>query len=373
MYDLTQLEQAGFEFTPLEKLVFNNPSFQFLCKRGWPIKWGQFTTGLVAKRGRDCYENEAISFKPTDQEKFTPHRAGTFFDEVSPHLRSVSILAAKMARDASENEFDRGLMQDLSLWLDGMETYPHQPFRWVRFERDHTYKMKQEARVAEVVVLSQGNANIVVLLLGKLAQGERQGIHDAVKTDCLKRGIFSEGDDHRPQYYHLPRPGCMLCNEPQGKSGGRHCDGFGSIVLVDCGDVPTIVKGIPADVRGIVKPVRFQVPKSTFSDRFQAWVGKDLFPQFAVFSLKMLSEEERKRFRSELEMALRREQGEQARSGHKFYSNCRVIVPNGRQKLNALLLAGTVATWSSWHDLLNGNEFWGKLLEEKKVRVDLVG
>ncbi|OGY49486.1 MAG: hypothetical protein A2663_03425 [Candidatus Buchananbacteria bacterium RIFCSPHIGHO2_01_FULL_46_12] len=372
MYDLTQLEQAGYQFTPLEKLVFENPSFQFLYQKGWPIKWGSLTTGLVAHIENDYYQREVISFKPIDRGKLTPHGAGTFSDEVSTHIRSVSILSAKVARDTTENELDLGLVQDFSLWLDGAKTYPYNPFRWIRFEHDHEYKLKQEASVAEVTALSQGFANVVVLLLNKLAQSQRQIVRDAIETDCVKRRIFGEGDVQL-RYHYLPFPECMLCDGPAGRSVGRHCDDPSSIVLIDCGDVPTIVKGIPADVRRIIKPIRFKVPKSTFSDRFKPCVGSGFFPQLAVFSLGMLSEEERQRFKTELETSLQREQGEWAGSKHKLYGECRVIAPSGRQKLNALLLAGTIATWSTWSSLLKRNELWYKLLGEKKVRVDLIG
>lgn len=293
-------------------------------------------------------------------------------DEISAHIRSISILSAKVARDASNNELDQGLVQDLCLWFDGMiETYPYKPFRWIRFERKHADEIKQRARKAEVAVLSQGDANVVVLLLDMLAIEQRQRILDAVKADCIKREIFGDGDEHiKSRYYHLPWPKCMLCNEPEGRTGGRHCDKFSSIILVDCGDVPTIVKSIPSDVRRIVKSVRFKVPKNTFSDRFRGFVGTDFFPQFAVFSLSLLSEEERQKFRSELKESLRKKQTE--RYGQGLYDRDKIIAPAGRQKLNALLLAGPTATWSQWNYILDRNQFWHELLGSKKIRVDLI-
>jgi len=373
MYDLTQLEGAGFNFTELEKMVFNNPSFQFLHGKGWPIRWGSLATGLTAKVSTDYYQNEVISFKSVDGEKLTPHGAGIFFDEIATHIRSVSVLVAKVARDASNNELDQRFVQDLSFWFDGLITYPGRPFRWAEFERKHAEKMKREAREAEVAVLSQGYASVVILLVDMLVGEHRENIFKAVKADCIKRKIFEDEDEHRnDRYYHLPWSKCMLCNEPPGRIGGRHCDNFNSIALVDCGDVPTIIKSIPVDFRRIVKSVRFKVPKSTFSDK-SGHIGTALFPQFAVFSLSLLSEEERRKFRSELGEELRKKQAEWLRShGPGYYDRCQIIAPAGRQKLNALLLAGPSATWSTWSYMLGENELWNELLKNKKMRVDLV-
>jgi len=368
MYDLAQLEQAGFKFTPLERLVFENPSFQFLCMRGWPIKWGEITTGLATKAGRDCFYRKDVSFQPAETEKLSPHGAGICFDEVQSHLRSIIVLTAKVARDASANVFDRMLVEDLNLWLSGMGiALCGELFRWARFEQEHREKLAREARVAEVAILSRGYANVVVLLLGKLAREERQAVRETLEADCLKRGVFREGDRYA-QYYHLPRPKCMWCNGEAGRSGGQHCGSFGSVVTIDCGDVQTIIRSLPSDVRRIVKPVRFRVPKSTFSDRFVPCVGNGLLPQFAVFSLAKLSKEEQQQLGTELEDGLRKDQ----RSFGPGYNDCRVIIPQGRQKLNALLLAGTIATWSTWNHPIKDEGLLCRLLGERKVWVDLV-
>jgi len=265
-----------------------------------------------------------------------------------------------------------GLVQSLSLWLDGINDDAAK-FRWVRFQEKHQERLKREERTAEVAVLSQGTADVVVLLLNRLAQDERQAVRAAVETDCIERGIFGAGDDQtQSRYYHLPWPHCILCNGPEGRSGGRHCDNPSSIVLVDCGDVLTILRGIPAGSRRIVKPVRFKVSKSTFSDRFQGCVGTGFFPQFVLFSLNSLSVEEQQKFRSELENGLKRkQQGFVGRDG--YFNDCRVIAPDGRQKVNALLLAGVLASWHNWRVVLEGSEFANKLRSDGRIRVDLVG
>jgi len=363
MYNLTQLKQAGFKFTPLELSVFNNPSFRYLYGR-WPFKFGSLTTGLVAEVGKDYYQNETLSFESTDQSKLTPSGAAGLYDEISGHLRSILILSAKVARDASDNSFDQGLVQDLSLWLDGIKTIYYKPFRWVRFERDHQQQIKKNERAEEVVQLSNGNANVIVLLLNKLDQGVREAVRNAVEADCIERGIFSKEDnDRQSRYFHFPWPQCMLCNGSSGRSGGRHCDNSNSIVLVDCGDVPTIIKSVPSEMRRIVKSVRFTVPRSTFSDQFESFVGNGFFPQFAIFLLNLLSKEEQQKFKSELNKCL------EAKQNQGFHKNSLIVAPEGRQRVNALLLAGSVS-WNSWNYILKDSELWYEL--KNRVSVDLV-
>lgn len=365
MYDLTQLEQAGYQFTPLERLVFENPSFQFLYAR-WPIKWGRLTTGLTA----EVSGNYEVSFKPADREKLAPHAAGTFFDEMSSHIRSVSILAAKVARDSSADELDQGLLRDLSFWLDKSDACSYQPFRWVKFERDHLDKLRREARLTEVAALSQGNANVVVLLLGELSPSCRKAVRDAVMADCIRRKIFDRPESTSRHAYHFPWPLCQSCEE-SARGGGRHdCNSPNSVVLVDCGDVPAIIKSVPSDVRRVVKPVRFTVPKSTFADN-ERHANASLSPRLFVFSLQMFSEKDQRNFQSELEQGLLREQAEAKRGGYRgLYSNYQVIAPARKQKPNALLLAGISRT-DNWRCFLKGSNFFQGL--EKTIRVDLIG
>jgi hypothetical protein len=45
----------------------------------------------------------------------------------------------------------------------------------------------------------------------------------------------------------------------------------------------------------------------------------------------------------------------------------------GRQRHNALLLAGPTATWSTWNHILHGSEYWHELVRSKRIMVDLVG
>jgi hypothetical protein len=367
MYGLTQLEAAGFKFTPLELSVFNNPSFQYLYNMGWPLKWGEITTGVTTEEG----STYSVKFKPTEKERLTPHGAGSFFDEVSVHFRSVVILAAKVAREATSSEGDQDLVNDLSFWLDKESGYSsHIPFRWVRFEKEHQKQVEREARKAQIAILSQGEANVVVLLVDKLVQDQRLEVRKAIESGCIKRGIFREGREHSvSQIYHMPWPHCISCNGPGNRSGGGHCDSFSSVILIDAGDVKTIMRDVPHDLQRVVKPVRFKVPKSTFSDRFEICVGDGFFPQLVVFSLHKLSASDQERFKKEVEEDLQK--GQRA-VFDRPYLNSQIIVPDGHQKLNALLLAGRIASSSFWDNVLRYNQFWNKLKEEGSVSVGLV-
>ncbi|MFA5022922.1 MAG: hypothetical protein WC385_02160 [Candidatus Paceibacterota bacterium] len=361
MYDRTQLEKAGYEFTPQEERVFNNPSFQFLRERNWPVKWGELTTGLSSK-----VENFRLISQPSTQQRLLPSQAGKLFDEFAPHLRSLIVLSAVIARDAT----DPDLILALSSWLNGIDSYYCHPFRWDQFEKDHTFKLRQDARTAEVARLSQGFANVVVLLLGELSPSCRETVREAIMADCLKREVFGEVEAHTSYHsYHFPWPKCQSCEEKE--SGRRQdCRNPNTVVLVDCGDVPTIIKSVPFGVRRMVKTVRFKVPKSTFEDDTRC-AEATLSPSFSVFSLNLLSEEEQQRFQAELEKGLREEQARAIWGGYGgLYSKCQVLTPVGRQKPNALLLAGSPRQ-ESWYRFFKSSDFWQG--PKKTVPVDQIG
>ncbi len=373
MYSRTQLEEAGFKFTALEELVFDNPSFQELYRRGGVLDWGAITTGLVA----DFFLHDLKGFKPFDGEKLSPGGTGVFFDENAKLIRSVLILAAKIARDASENDNDRVLVEDLSFWLSYPRNYQRTPFRWIRFERECEDKLKRQKSDEEVAMLKQGDAEVVVLLLDKLAENVQQKVLEAVSADCIARGVFekSEYDSDWYNFYHLPRLKCVLCDSPQRDSRGYSvdCRKNHSVVLVDCGDVPVVVKSIPNDVRRLVKPVRFKVPKSTFAEKSYVMDGR-IFPNFAVYSLLMLNPKERLRFKSDLEQGLKRKQD----TSHPWsdcldqsFADTQVILPAGRQKLNALILAGPRA--GARREILQESDFCSALVKENRIRADRVG
>ena len=357
MYNQAQLEQAGFEPTPLELSVFNNPSFQFLRERNWPIRWGELTTGLSVK-----VEDFKLKFQPSDQQGLLPSPAGKLFDEFAPHLRSLIILSAVITRDATDHD----LILALSSWLDGIDSYYRHPFRWDKFERDHEEELKRTARMVKVAGLSQGFASIVVLPLGELSHSYREIVRKSVMTGCIEREIFVIPDGYTSHDYHFPWPRCEWCAESK-----RDCRSPNSVVLIDCGDVPTIIKSLPPDVRRAIKPIRFKVPKSAFVDNNRC-ADASLAPRLLVFSLQLLPEKEQREFQSELEQGLQLEQGEAVQRGYgELYAKCRVIAPDGRQKLNALLLAGGVSRSDNWRHFFEKSDLLSRL--GRTFEVDLIG
>lgn len=357
MYDRAQLEQAGFVFTPLELKIFENPSVRFLRERNWPIKWGELTTGISVK-----IEDFKLKSQRSGQQGLLPSPAGKLFDEFTPHLRSLIVLSAVIARDATDND----LALALSSWLDGIDSHYRHPFRWDKFERDHADKLRQEAREAEIAVLSQGFANLVVLPLGEFSHSYRETIRKSVMAGCLERETFALPDGYTSHDYYFPWPRCEWCEESK-----RDCRSPNSIVLIDCGDVPTIIKSLPRDVQRAIRPVRFKVPKSAFVDNGRH-ADASLAPRLFVFSLQLLSEKEQREFRSELEQGFRREQAEAKRRGYgDLYSKRQVIAPDGRQKLNALLLAGEVSRSDNWRHFFEKSDLLSRL--GRTFGVDLIG
>lgn len=356
--DLTQLE--GFKPTELELTVFNNPSFQFLRNHNWPFRWGELATGLKIKTERDYYGNEVVAFETTDARKLSPHAIGKHFDEIASHIRSIYILIAKLARDTNpENEIDRGLVHDFILWLDDNRILGYSAFKGFRWER-HITKLekqkKQQAKEAKLAGLMQGDANVIVILASRLSENERDYLKSLLVEGCVTRGVFPK-DSHFNRSLHLPRIDCIQCENHRQKKEGHS----NNIVMVDCGDVSTIMKVIPKKMQKLVKPVRFSVPK----DAFRECMGDT--PVIRPYFLLYTFEQEdtgiditglAKRSLSLMEHWLKDRQESQP----QYYSYSQIIRPTGRQRLHAVI----------WIDAV-GNAEGIIPQEDPRLSVNIVG
>lgn len=350
--DLTQLEE--FEPTELELLVAGNPSFQRLRKL-WPIDWGELITGFRTKyQAPYAYSEARITFELIDKAKLSPHAAGKHLDQIAPDLRSILILVAKVAREAKpENEIDTALLYDFCNWLDKPEHF--KGFRWERHMKTLEGQKKLQVKEKKTAELMQGDANVVVILTSRLSESEKDCLRALLTEGCIDRGVFSK-DSLFERSLHLPRIECIQCENHR----QRKKDHYDLIVMVDCGDVPTILKDVPRKMQKLVKPVRFNVPKNTFRECMSNTPA--IKPSFLLYTFEQEDAGIDVPCPAKQAIALMEAWLKDGQKGQaEYYSGSQIIRPAGRQRLHAVI----------WADTLGNSE--GILPENLGCSVSLVG
>jgi len=262
--DLTLLEQLGFKPTKLERKVLGNPSFQWLYdyleKNGWPniADMAAGNVCQIAWAGPDSNDLQKLA---------APSALRKWADEFYGHLVNVLTLVATVRRDykpiAGKEEYndpDKRLLTRLQYWLSNVP--PN--FRWDEFLEDHD----EAVRTAEVAKQLTGTAQMVVLLTGRLNQGEQDIVREALLERLQKNGILPAKDDSgyaSGLNYHLPAGGCFSCSksphDSRRNSLDHKCPVTGAMVLMDYGDAKSLKRLLPRPIQSLIHTAEFTLDR----------------------------------------------------------------------------------------------------------------
>lgn len=378
--DLTQLE--GFTPTQWELQVWGNPAFQELLKLR-TLNIGQMITGFRINKTKIDYpashEKDPMVERDPDFSLIAPNAVAKFADDHYQHLRSLWILMAKLAADKDRQKEDEWLLKDLKLWLDGDPFFSG--FRWDGHQAHLESEAKEAARLARNKEYMKGESSLILLLLSQLTLIQRQEVEEALLQSCIERGLLpAEKRDIWvwEKRVYLPYPRCSVCDEPDDEQR-RGCDRIHMLALLDGGDVADALRLVRRPLQRLIKTVRFKLPRSTYIDRAGQYGGGRLpTPELAIFGLDQLTKAERLEVKDRLclwlPLAQEREKHEK-RYTHSYdlWSNSKVILPPGRQALNAVLVAGWAATtdYRNWRDAFD-DERGKELLKSRRLTVSTV-